>query len=123
MDLKNEQTSIGDNSQSIPPCPQQFVTGDNLNNRYIAYCGIDCTVCPRYQNDCAEGCLGSKPANDCGACAVRRCSLEKLVINCAYCDKYPCEILKQQYANMKMVGYGEWATIAQTVLDEIRRCY
>jgi len=101
---------------------EQTNTGYNLTNRYVAYCGIDCTGCPRYQNDCPEGCLGSNPANDCDACKVRRCSLEKQITSCAYCEKYPCEILEEQYFNMKTVGYGEWAKTAKTVLDETWQC-
>jgi hypothetical protein len=63
---------------------EQTKTGDNLTNHFVAYCGIDCTVGPPYQNDCTEGSLGSNPANACGACAVRRCSLEKQISLCAY---------------------------------------
>jgi hypothetical protein len=101
---------------------EQKQTGDNLANRYIAYCGNDCTICPQYHNNCAEGCLGSNPANYCGTCAVRKCNLEKQIANCAYCEKYPCELLEKQYDNMEVDGYGEWAAIAKTVLNKIWRC-
>jgi hypothetical protein len=117
----NEQTQTGDHSSSIPTGSLPPETGEYLTNRYIAYCGIDCTVCPRYKNDCPEGCLGSNPANDCGLCAVRRCSLEKQIDNCAYCEKYPCEILENQYENMSADGYGAWAITSKTILNSIRK--
>jgi hypothetical protein len=100
---------------------EQTQTRGNLTNRYIAYCGNDCTVCPQYQKSWSEGCLGNTPANYCGTCAVRRCNLEKQNANCAYCEKYPCKILEKQYENMKTDGYSEWAAMAKTALDAIRK--
>ena len=92
----------------------------NLSIRYIAYCGIDCSQCPQYQNSCPKGCLGITCVDYCGQCEVRKCSMECNSVNCGYCEKYPCQKLENQYSNMKMGGYGEWASAAKAILEEIR---
>lgn len=92
----------------------------DIGNCYIAYCGVDCSRCPHYRNSCPEGCLGSTCANDCGLCEVRNCGLESRVINCACCEKYPCQKLENQYANMVKDGFSEWATSAEATLEQVR---
>jgi NADPH:quinone reductase-like Zn-dependent oxidoreductase len=90
-------------------------------NRYIAYCGNDCTQCPQYQQDCAEGCLGTTCANYCGTCIVRLCNLERHIANCAQCEEYPCQKLETQFENMAKDGFSDWAMIARRALIEIRQ--
>ena len=104
-------TSSGSNPSSTPM---------DLSTNYIAYCGIDCSRCPHYRNSCPEGCFGSTCANDCGLCAVRNCGLESRVINCAYCEQYPCQKMENQYAIMVNDGFSEWATAARATLEAVR---
>ena len=108
---EDQITSSGSNPSSTPV---------NLSNSYIAYCGIDCSRCPHYRNSCPEGCLGSTCANDCGLCEVRNCGLESRVINCAYCEQYPCQKLENQYAIMVNDGFSEWAATAKAALEGVR---
>lgn len=119
MIKNNAKSQTGDCSSSIPSGSLPSETCGSIAYRFIAYCGNDCTKCPQYLHACSEGCLGSNPANYCNTCAVRRCNLEKKMTNCAYCDKYPCQVLEKQYDNMKTDGYADWAIASKTVLDEI----
>lgn len=91
--------------------------------KIIAICGLDCAVCPAYiafkTNDNAlraktakqwakeygadispemvncVSCIVSEGVHigHCFECAIRKCGLEKKVLNCAYCVEYPCAIL------------------------------
>ena len=101
--------------KDLPEIPKM-----DISNRYIAYCGIDCTTCPRYQGSCPEGCLGGICADDCGLCEVRICGLERHVTNCGNCEQYPCQKLENQYTNMVNDGFSEWATTAKAALEEVR---
>ncbi len=92
----------------------------DITNRYIANCGNDCTQCPQYKRDCADGCLGIVCANYCRTCIVRLCNLERQTANCAQCQEYPCQTLEKQFENMANDGFGHWALAARKVLEEIR---
>jgi len=93
--------------------------------KIIAYCGIYCSECPAYlatQKDAYEEI--KKVANEwsseamlfkpeevwcdscssegkhfswCGECPIRSCCREKGHENCAYCDDYPCDNLKNTF--------------------------
>jgi len=91
-----------------------------ISDRYVAYCGNDCTQCPQFKQDCAEGCLGTECANYCETCIVRHCNLARQTANCTECGEYPCQKLEKQFENMANDGYGDWAMAARKVLDEIR---
>jgi hypothetical protein len=93
----------------------------DITNRYIAYCGNDCTQCPQFKCDCLDGCLGTSCANYCGTCVVRLCNREYNTANCAQCEEYPCKKLGKQYENMEKDGYAEWAIAARKVMEEIRK--
>lgn len=90
----------------------------------IAYCGINCATCGAYiatkNNDdgrrkkTAEqwskmynadispediNCVGCtseiEPVfNHCHVCEMRKCALEKGIVNCAHCTDYPCDRLE-----------------------------
>jgi len=92
-------------------------------NNMTAYCGINCATCDAYiaakndddkkRKETAEswskmyqseikaedinciGCTsGEEPLfNHCHVCEMRKCGLEKGVVNCAHCSDYPCEAL------------------------------
>jgi hypothetical protein len=108
-----------DEPSIVSPQPPKGSLG--LVNRYIAYCGNDCTQCPLYADSCPKGCLGNICANYCNTCAIRNCNLERQIANCAHCDDYPCQKLETQFGMMVNDGYGLWATIARAVLEEVRR--
>ena len=92
----------------------------------IAYCGLDCSVCPAYiatranddakRAECARqwsaqyksdikaesiNCSGCKAEgirfNFCNVCAVRTCGSKKGVENCAVCADYGCQNLQMMW--------------------------
>lgn len=99
-------------------------------DRMVSYCGLICTECPAYlatvNDDDAErqrvaeawskqfggdfkasdincdGCLsrGARVFSHCNECEIRKCGMERGVVNCAYCEDYPCEKLSAFLANV-----------------------
>jgi len=97
--------------------------------RMVAYCGIVCTECPAYiatRNDDdqrrkkvaeewskmfdaeikpesinCDGCLSpsERQIDYCRTCEIRKCGLEKNVLNCAHCEEYICEKLGKFFEN------------------------
>jgi hypothetical protein len=93
----------------------------------IACCGLNCLACPAFiatQKDDYEEikkvaelwsnekmsfkpeeiyCFGCKSVEKnfiwCSECPTRKCCSEKELENCAYCDDYFCENLKQTFDN------------------------
>ena len=88
----------------------------------IGHCGLCCHECPAFiatkNNDNilrketakkwsedygsdikaddinCQGCLSSDVVfSYCKVCEIRQCSMEKGLLNCAYCKIYPCDIL------------------------------
>jgi hypothetical protein len=110
--------------------------------KMIAYCGITCTDCGAYiatqNNDDAkrkevaeqwtkqfnvdinpqdincDGCLTKtgRIVNYCNICEIRKCGVERGVVNCAYCDDYACD---------KLEKFFQMAPMFRAVLDEIRK--
>jgi hypothetical protein len=94
----------------------------------VAYCGIVCTECPAFiatqTNDDAkkkevaeqwakqynmpikpedihcDGCVtkDGRHIGYCNICEIRKCGIQKAVMNCAYCDDYGCEKLTKFWA-------------------------
>lgn len=112
--------------------------------KIIAYCGLNCSECPAYiatqKNDYEEkarvakewsemykiefkpedlacnGCLATDGFHIpyCSTCEIRKCAIEKNVINCAYCSDYSCEKLEEF---LKVAGE------AKANLEEIRKSF
>jgi hypothetical protein len=91
----------------------------------VAYCGLVCTECPAYkatqENDytarakVAEqwskqfkhdfqtediNCNGCPAVSEvqfsyCSMCDIRKCGVDRKVLNCAYCVEYPCDKLNK----------------------------
>lgn len=108
--------------------------------KIIAYCGLDCSACPAYvatQKDDYEeikkvakqwssesmsfkpeeiycdGCnKNERIFSWCNDCPTRKCCREKQLENCAYCEDYFCDNLKQTFDN---------DPAAKERLDEIRK--
>ncbi len=61
-----------------------------------------------------EGCLsaGERVFIHCNHCEIRKCGVEKGVVNCAYCDDYACDKLDQFF---RVVPQNK------TRLEEIRK--
>ena len=61
-----------------------------------------------------DGCLSTdgRLIGYCSQCAIRACGVERGVVNCAHCDDYACENLRDFFQN---------ASEAEKRLDEIRR--
>jgi hypothetical protein len=108
-----------------------------IENKHIAYCGLDCMKCPAYiakrenddklrretaekwnkaynlglkpeQIDC-DGCLTENIGNN--NCVIRVCSRGKGLMNCAYCREYICK---------KLAKYFQTAPGCKDSLDQIR---
>jgi len=82
----------------------------------IAYCGINCAVCPdgRFRVSC-DGCPSTSGRISTYAsqtCKVRPCALDKNIKNCAYCSSYGCEKLR--------VIHDRFPD-AKATLDKVRR--
>ena len=92
--------------------------------KIIACCGLECTACAAYiatqennealrketaelwgrqlgvevepESISCDGCLSSGRHLDyCSICAIRKCCMEKNILNCGHCDEYMCETLLQ----------------------------
>ena len=116
-----------------------------MEEKMIAFCGLDCTECPAYigtkkddkellkktaegwstpENNIepddiiCDGCVlvEKRLANFCSECPVRMCGVEKEVENCGLCEDYACEKLKQLWKFLKTPE-------AKARLDEIRRSH
>jgi hypothetical protein len=107
----------------------------------IAFCGLDCGVCPAYeatQNNDDEGrkkvaetwssqygvdvkaeeinCDGCTSSTGphfkyCNVCEIRKCGLERDLVNCAHCGDYACQ---------KLGKFFEMAPDAKKRLDGVR---
>ena len=96
----------------------------------VAYCGLVCTECPAYKatqedDDSARakvaeawskqfkhdfktedinchGCLaaGEMQFSYCSLCNIRKCGVDRKVLNCAYCVEYPCDKLDDFHAQV-----------------------
>jgi len=94
-------------------------------DKIIAYCGLYCSECPAYlatqsenreelekvakewSNDsesfkpediiCDGCCQDNRIFGWCNDCPIRRCCREKGYENCAYCDDFFCENLKNTF--------------------------
>ncbi|MFX1281016.1 MAG: DUF3795 domain-containing protein [Promethearchaeota archaeon] len=111
-----------------------------MSKKIIAYCGLNCSVCPAYiatQKDDYEelkkvaeqwsnesmsfkpedvncdGCNSEERVFSwCKECPTRSCCREHQIENCAYCKDYFCDNLKQTFEN---------DPTAKERLDEIRK--
>lgn len=110
-------------------------------DKMISYCGISCSDCGAYKatknNDDkkrrevarqwsveykadigpedinCEGCLstGKRVFNHCNVCEIRKCGIERKVVNCAHCKDYACE---------KIERFFEMVPDNKKTLDEIK---
>lgn len=113
-----EPTVAPQPASTATPAPP---TPISLAGRYIAYCGYNCGPCSKYIDKTCDGCLGEKCVSACTLCAVRKCSREKEVANCAVCPEYSCEKLDKMFAKWEGSGWGESAKEARAVLEEVRK--
>jgi hypothetical protein len=110
--------------------------------KMIAFCGLDCAVCPtflatREDNDekrkqvaeqwskeykaefkpediNCDGCLSGNGRlfRYCKVCEIRACGQEKKLTNCAPCGEYPCQ---------KLAAFFQMAPQGKINLEEIRK--
>jgi len=113
-----------------------------MPEKIVAFCGLICSECSAFiakrtnDNELREktvedwsseefpleiedincdGCTDEgEPFKYCMRCEVRKCGLEKGVLNCAYCVEYPCDNLKELWNFLQ-------APEAREALDEIRK--
>ncbi len=110
--------------------------------KIIAYCGLDCSVCPAYiatvnDDDAArakvseqwlkelnvqikpedvncDGCLSrdGRHIGYCSMCEIRKCGTGKMISNCAHCSDYSCEKVSSFHAHVPS---------AKETLDNIKK--
>lgn len=109
--------------------------------KQIGCCGIICSECPAFQATQADddnkrievakqwsedfkteikpeyincdGCMSESGRyfSYCMECEIRKCCRERHLVNCAYCNEYPCETLSE---------FFESVPDAKTILDNIK---
>ena len=118
--------------------------------KHLAYCGLDCSACEVYvatKLDCEDlrqayaekqskrwkihiepstvnchGCKSKIPKTGfCATCEVRKCTIERGLENCAYCEDFPCNKLDRVHAAMINVGKAiDGVATARISLNQIR---
>jgi len=99
----------------------------------IARCGFICNQCPAYDGNIksdadkekvadkwleyygfrinaedvvCDGCMkadSENPRRITKDCTIRNCVLRKKIENCAYCDEYPCDLMKTRIADIEQI--------------------
>ena len=73
---------------------------DSAADPLIAYCGVNCAVCPDFLEQKCPGCRKTKwPEGDC--CKPISCCKEKGIDYCGECEDFPCEMMKGFYKESK----------------------
>ena len=62
----------------------------------IAYCGVDCSVCPDYAEGKCPGCRLTEWKED-DICLPVRCCREKEITFCGECGFFPCSTMSDFY--------------------------
>ena len=62
----------------------------------IAYCGVDCSVCPDYLNNVCPSCRLTQ-WEDGDECMPVKCCREKGIDVCAFCAEFPCGSMAEFY--------------------------
>ena len=111
-------------------------------DRIVAICGLTCQGCPAYlatlnddddmRKETAErwgkefnadlkpedincmSCLSKEGPvfQHCNVCEIRKCGMDREVVNCAHCDEYACE---------KLTKFFGMVPDAKKTLDEIKQ--
>lgn len=120
------------------------------NKQFAAVCGLYCPGCTLYIGSTEEperlartagrfnvsieearcyGCRSDKRSFYCQACEIKKCADERGLTFCAFCDEYPCTMLKEFQAQLphraelfedgeriREVGHDQW-------FEEVRARY
>ena len=62
----------------------------------IAYCGVNCEVCPDYREHRCPSCRKTEWKPD-DACLPVRCCQERGIPACAFCKSFPCADMEAFY--------------------------
>lgn len=62
----------------------------------IAYCGVDCAVCPDFTAQKCPGCRETQWKPD-DICMPVECCRKKNIPCCGRCDTFPCEDMRAFY--------------------------
>lgn len=123
---------------------------DQDNRQFAAVCGLYCPGCTLYIGSTEEpgrlagtagrfnvsieearcyGCRSDVQSFYCQACQIKKCADEKGVEFCAFCDEYPCKMLREFQAQLphraelfedgeriRVVGYDRW-------FEDVRKRY
>ena len=64
-------------------------------NELIAFCGVDCSVCPDYTKDLCPSCRKTKWDDE--PCMPVACCKKKGITVCGECKNFPCGDMKEFY--------------------------
>ena len=72
-----------------------LMKGKAMNDN-IAYCGVDCSVCPDYLDKSYPSCRLTEWTEE-DICMPVRCCREKGIEFCGACDSFPCKDMAEFY--------------------------
>ena len=84
----------------------------------IAYCGVDCSVCPDYKTGVCPSCRMTVWKEG-DACMPVACCRDKGIDCCAFCEGFPCADMAEFYddSDSHRVAYRRMLAIRETAED------
>ena len=67
-----------------------------MDNRLIAYCGVDCSVCPDLKSGKCAGCRNTDWKEG-SICLPVECCRKRGIDFCGQCEQFPCPDMKEFY--------------------------
>lgn len=78
-----------------------------MNRDFIGRCGAYCGTCSWKEKTGCPGCQLSKGKMFWGECSVAKCSIEKGIEHCGFCQNLPCGTLQEAFDNPEHGDNGE----------------
>lgn len=80
-----------------------------MKMEFIAYCGVDCSVCTDYTGHICHGCRQTEWKSE-EICLPVACCRKKGISFCGKCDKFPCD---------EMQGFYEESEVHRKAFDRM----
>ena len=84
-----------------------------MGNDLIAYCGVDCSVCPDYTEGICPGCRQTEWREG-DECMPVECCRKRGISCCGECMAFPCEDMKAFYSESEShrLAYGRMLSVS-----------